>query len=478
MIFTRRLASLFLLLTLLVMVGPTAAQDDPLTQTYASSDGQFAFQYPEGWTLDEFFGSVYMMNDPAILEMALSLTLTELSPGQVFISLATPASMIEGGLNESANPMELLGYMMIGSGSDETPTEMTIAGVPGAKASVQLQGLPYTAYVWQPAEGVFHLLLMLTAPGEESLFEPTALAIAETVVYNPPPMPIEQGSIIWEVQNEAIYPPPTPDVFYRLGPIVVGPDGLIYVADGDKGIQVYTEAGAFVKEITLEPEGFLTIYDLAFAPDGSLWVAEPDNQALHQFDPSGDRVAVYQGDYDGSFEGPRQIEIGPDGTIYLLDWLVDEEDDYVGSRVRVLDSHLVPMTEFPVESGLDELADDIEIGPDGNLYVLNDGDVRIFDAAGTLIADPVHVLAEPASHFAIGADGSIYFDLSYGPIVAYDAAGNYLYQYGQAVEYNSLEIEDGEIAEVQGMAVLPNGDLLIADTNFEYTRLVRLTFAQ
>lgn len=478
MIFVRRLASLCLLLTLLLMVGPTAAQDDPLTQTYSSADGQFAFQYPEGWTLDEFFGSVYMMNDPAILEMALSLELTELSPGQVFISLATPASMIESGLNESANPMELLGYMMIGSGSDETPTEMTVAGVPGAKASVQLQGLPYTAYVWQPAEGVFHLLLMLTAPGEEALFEPTALAIAETVVYNPPSTPIEQGSIVWEIQNQAIYPIPTVTDFYHLGPIAIGPDGLVYVADGGNGIHVLTEGGEYVKHIALNPEGFLYADDLAFAPDGSLWVAESTNQALHQFDANGDRVAVYQGDYDGSFEGPRQIEIGPDGTIYLLDWLVDEEDDYVGSRVRVLDSHLVPMTEFHVESGLDELADDIEIGPDGNLYVLNDGDVRVFDAGGTMILDPVYVLAEPASHFAIGADGSIYFDLTYGPMVVYDADGQYRYQYGQAVEYNSLEIADGEIAEVQGMAVLPNGDLLIADTNFEYTRLLRLTFAQ
>lgn len=478
MSFTRRLASLFLLLTLLVMVGPLAAQDDPLTQTYTSTDGQFAFQYPEGWTLDEFFGSVYMMNDPVILEMALNFNLTELSPGQVFISLATPASMIEGGLNESANPMELLGYMMIGSGSDETPTEMTIAGVPGAKGRAPVQGLPYMAYVWQPAEGVFHLLLMLTAPGEEALFEVTALAIAETVVYNPPPTPIEQGSIVWEVQNEAIYPPPTPDAFYHLGPIAIGPDGLIYVTDGDNGIQVYSEDGEYVKHIALNPENFLYADDLAFAPDGSLWVAESGNQALHQFDANGDRVAVYQEDYDDSFDGPRQIEIGPDGTIYLLDWLLDEEDDYVGSRVRILDSNLAPITEFRVESGLDELADDIEIGPDGNLYVLNDGDVRVFDAAGTMILDPVHVLAEPATHFAIGADGSIYFDLSYGPVVVYDAAGNYLYQYGQELEDDSLEIQANEIVDVQGMAVLPNGDLLIADTNYDYTRLVRLTFGQ
>lgn len=478
MLSTRRLSSLILLLTLLVMVGPSAAQDDPLTQTYASSDGQFAFQYPEGWTLDEFFGSVYMMNDPAILEMALSFNLTELSPGQVFISLATPASLIENGLNTSADPTELLGYMMTGSGSDETPTAMTIAGVPGAKAQVQLQGLPYTAYVWQPAEGVLHLLLMLTAPGEEATFEPTALAIAETVVYNPPPTPIEQGGIVWKVQNEAIYPIPTVTDFYHLGPIVIGPDGLIYVADGGNGIHVYSEDGEYAKHIALDSEGFLVADDLAFAPDGSLWVVESSNQALYQFNTNGDRVGVYDGDYDALFEGPRQIEIGPDGTIYLLDWLVDEEDDYVGSRVRVLASNLVPITEFQVESGLDELADDIEIGPDGNLYVLNDGDVRVFDATGTLILDPVHVMSAPAYRFAIGADGSIYLSPYYGPVVVYDAAGHYLYQYGRQLESDSLEIADGEIAEVQGMAVLPNGDLLVADTNYDYTRLVRLTFGE
>ncbi len=477
MMFGRRLISGLLLLAVIGMgCGPVAGQGESLTQTYTSADGQFALQYPAGWTLDEFFGSVYMMNDPAILEMALSLTLTELAPGQVFISLATPASMIEGGLNTSADPLELMGYMILGSGSAGTPTAMTIAGVPGAKAPVQLQGLPYTAYVWQPAEQVFHLLLLLNAPGEEALFEPLALAIAETVVYNPPPTPIEQGSMVWEVQNEAVYPPPTLEAFYHLGPIAVGPDGLIYVADGENGIQVYGETGEFVKEIALEPAGLLTVSDLAFAPDGSLWVAEADNHALHQFDTAGNRVGVYQEDFDDAVDGPRQIEIAPDGTFYLLDWLKDENDDYAGSRVRVLDNSLVPLAEIDAAVGLDALADDIEIGPDGYLYVLNDGDVRVFDAAGQLVADPVHVLSETASQFAIGADGSIYFDLSYGPIVVYDAAGNYRYQYGHELDDDSLEIEAGEIVDVQGMAVLPNGDVLVADTNYDFTRLVRLTF--
>jgi hypothetical protein len=249
------------------------------------------------------------------------------------------------------------------------------------------------------------------------------------------------------------------------------------VADGENGIKVFSAEGEFLREIALNPDGYLVVDDLAIAPDGTLWVAESNNQALHHFDGDGNRVEVFQSEYDDTFDGPLNIEIGADGTIFLLDWLEDEEDSTVGSRVRVLDSATVPLAEFDASLPTDAAADDIEIGPDGNLHVLNDGNVRVFDAAGNLVADPLHVLEYEAYEFEVGADGTTYFKIAYGPIAVYDAAGNYLYQYGAPQEDDSLEIEGDEIADVRGMAALPNGDLIVADTNFDYTRLALLSFA-
>lgn len=474
---TRRIALLLVLISLLTLVGAAGAQDDTLTQTYTSPDGQLSLSYPAGWVFDEFIDQVYMMNDPAILDLIYSLTLTELSPGQVFISVATPSSMIEGGLNESADSNELLGYMITGSGGSGEPQEMTIGGHPGAKATVMLQNLPYTAYVWQPAEGVFHLMLMLTAPGEEALFEPTALAIAETVIYNPPAPIVEQGTIVWEVQQEALYEQTAPEEFYQLGAVAVAPDGTIFVADGENGIHVYSADGQFINEIVIAPpDGYLSIQDLVMAADGTLWIVD-SNDTVQHLNADGTVIETFAAELEGSSSGPVEIEVSADGNLFLLYWLDDEEGYADQSRIHVLDSGGVLQTEFEAGLPTDGLADAIEIGPDGNLHVLNDGDVRVFDAAGNLVADPLHVLEYESYDFEVGADGMTYFKIAYGPIAAYDAAGNYLYQYGAPQEDDSLAIELGEIADVQGMAVLPNGDLIVADTNTDYTRLALLSFA-
>ncbi len=148
----------------------------------------------------------------------------------------------------------------------------------------------------------------------------------------------------------------------------VGPDGSVYIADtGNERVRkvdpngvITTVAGngtagepggSFGEEVTVHGDGgpataaTVTPSDVALAEDGSLYIAEDDNKRIRRVAPDGTITTVagqgerYQDRADGhpadeaDFFRLLAIELGPDGRVYVL----DDGVEFMRPAVRMID---------------------------------------------------------------------------------------------------------------------------------------------
>ena len=120
--------------------------------------------------------------------------------------------------------------------------------------------------------------------------------------------------------------------FDRPGRLAIAPDGTIWVMDnGHHRFQIFDADGTFIETwgsqgsddgefqfITTNGNGFSSI---AFLEDGSFYVGDPANARVQKFGP--DRSFEYSigsfGSGPGQFQLPINVEIGPDGTLWVAD---------------------------------------------------------------------------------------------------------------------------------------------------------------
>jgi sugar lactone lactonase YvrE len=112
--------------------------------------------------------------------------------------------------------------------------------------------------------------------------------------------------------------------------VALGPDGAYYVGELTgvpfvPGLANVYRLDPLTGELTVAFSGFTNIIDLAFGPDGSLYVLEisrdglgsptgPAPGALIRVDPStGARTTIL----DEGLVFPTAVLVGPDGTIYV-----------------------------------------------------------------------------------------------------------------------------------------------------------------
>jgi len=258
--------------------------------------------------------------------------------------------------------------------------------------------------------------------------------------------------------------------------IKVGPDGFVYIADtGNHRIQKFTQAGQFVaviggysaaEEETGVPGGFREPWDVAVAPDGTIYVADTWNHRIQQLDGEGNLIAAW-GEYGPpempgiTFYGPRGLALAPDGRLYVT--------DTGNKRVMVFE----PGGQLAFKWGkggvlpgyLDEPVG-IAIGPDEAVYIADTWNrrVQVFDLDGNLLRYwPIEGwdtgIADEKPFLAVDGKGYVYVtDPGHYRVLVFDSTGKYLLSFGQ------YGFDERSFGLPVGIAVAQDGSLYVTDS--------------
>lgn len=210
------------------------------------------------------------------------------------------------------------------------------------------------------------------------------------------------------------------DVAAQIWNYGIGPAVAEEVSDPYANKEVVPSAAAMVGSEGSAPGQFRRPRDLAFAPDGTLYVADTDNHRIQHLSPEGKVLQSWGSFADiskgaapgGTFYEPWGIAVGPDGAVYVADtW---------NHRIQKFS----PEGEFIKMWGYFGQAErpegfwgprDVAIDSEGRVVVSDTGNKRIvvFDADGNFISQfgsegfGAGQFSEPVG-LALDRDGNLY----------------------------------------------------------------------
>ncbi len=154
---------------------------------------------------------------------------------------------------------------------------------------------------------------------------------------------------------------------------VFGPDGYLYVASADtNAILRYDPAGEFINAFVPSSSGGLNSpVDVAFGPDGNLYVSSFGNNEVLSYDGSS---GAFLGIVASGLSSPYGITFGPDGSLYIANQGTNEVLRYNNSGLSAF---------VTAESGGLSQPRKAVFGPDGNLYVASNGTSQVLRYDGT-----------------------------------------------------------------------------------------------
>ena len=237
--------------------------------------------------------------------------------------------------------------------------------------------------------------------------------------------------------------------------IAFAPDGSFYVADSrNHRIQHFDADGEFINmwgefgdaTFTELPGGILNEpWGVAVGPDGSVYVSDTWNHRIQKFDADGNFITMWgyygQGENPDAFWGPRGIDVDADGHVYVSDTgnkriVIFDED---GNFITQFGSTGMEPGEFDEQVG-------VAVDEDGVVYVTDTWNQRV-------------------QSFVPAADG-----LSYSPLNEWQITG----WYGQSLDNKPfIAVGDGSVfvTDPEGYRVLqftPEGELIRTWGDFGY----------
>jgi DNA-binding beta-propeller fold protein YncE len=270
--------------------------------------------------------------------------------------------------------------------------------------------------------------------------------------------------------------------------ITLGPDGNLYVANGDSSILRYNAStGALIGTfVTAGSGGLNNPYGLVFGPDGNLYVSSrgTDNAILCYNGTTGAFINAFVPSGADGLAAPAGITFGADGNLYVV--------SNGTSSVMRFEGPLGPSPGSPLPAGGQTGADfvpaasgglakpaDLIFGPDGNLYVSSqstDSAVLKFDGnTGNFISTYV-----TPGEGGLGTPRGLAFDQD-GRLYVADIVNNTIHRYDSTGQYSD-DLVVGAATSLRsplGIIFDAQGDLLVSsrDTNAigRYDRGVTVT---
>ncbi len=186
-------------------------------------------------------------------------------------------------------------------------------------------------------------------------------------------------------------------------------------------LQAYEQPAVVMTHVLLDgasPRG------LAAAPDGSIYVADPAGHLIWRITLAGDIVDVWggYGTDPGQFSEPADVAVDAAGNVYVADTWNHRIQKFAPDTVGFDGEPLASWGRFAKVTANDAAGwgaffgpRGIDIGPNGNVYVADTGNnrVQVFDAHGKFLrvfgsaGDGFGQLAEPVG-IAVDADGEVY----------------------------------------------------------------------
>jgi sugar lactone lactonase YvrE len=237
--------------------------------------------------------------------------------------------------------------------------------------------------------------------------------------------------------------------------------GNVYVADTDNNrIQVFSKNGKFIRKWGSIGAGngqFSRAEDVAVAPDGTVWVADDGNSRLQAFSSAG----AFRMVIPTPSEAARGVATDADGNV-----LASVEGGRNGGYRRFTETGAAQGGLFGAGN---YRADDVEVSPDGSIFLItsatqtDDDRVRHFTADGKQLASWKLTRGDATRGIGVDGDCNVWAGaVSDGGIAKYSPSGKKL--------ATAASITGGYVAK--DIAVGPKGDIYVILQNAGIIRLV------
>jgi predicted membrane-bound mannosyltransferase/DNA-binding beta-propeller fold protein YncE len=264
--------------------------------------------------------------------------------------------------------------------------------------------------------------------------------------------------------------------------IAFAPDGTFYVADSrNHRILHFDQEGAFLRAFgtfgasdyatqTMAPEGYFNEpWGVAVGPDGSVYVADTWNNRIQKFTAQGQFVTMWgqfgAAETPNHFWGPRGVAVDQQGRVYIT--------DTGNKRVVIFDSNGVNLAAFGGAGlGVGQFDEPVGIAVDdaGRLFIADTWNkrIQIMIPDGDTLSFPNHITWDIEGWFGDSLDNKPFLaiDENYQVYVADPIFGRVLVfnQHGTFLfAWGGFGSGPDEIGIVGGLAVDPLGKVWVSD---------------
>ncbi len=286
----------------------------------------------------------------------------------------------------------IVGFLKLAKSKDYTPLCETITN-PAIRAGILQIWLnrDYTKYA--EAKGRTDLTLTTWNPADKMRLYIRKDVASQIWNYGVAPTVLEtapdptEGKYI-SLASDQILSINSPDTIPLNAPrsLAFAKDGTVYVADSrnhrvvhlDMEGNVLNEWGTFADGVStpIADGTFNEPWGIAIAPDGSVYVTDTWNHRIEKFTPTGKFITAWgifgQGETPDSFYGPRGLAVDAEGRVYIT--------DTGNKRIVVFDSDGNFITEFGsagLEPGQFDEPVGITVDKNGTVYVVDTWNQRI-----------------------------------------------------------------------------------------------------